>query len=456
MNNNREIPTVVISNIAETFIDFLGRSSDPTEREDLINSEAYLCDRTLLWAGDPKLVIGNYPVAHQKFITTQLNFPETNYIAPQKPTPYLCRDILQEDTLLNSIIDYAGPRQKVQLIPYATTPEFLELVDVLRNKHNLEVLTPESPDKDHLWIRDHIDTKAGFRQLVTAWLPDAEKFIPFGVICYNSLQAAKVAYWFLTKGEACLIKANTGENGIGIRIFEPDKGHTVEKIAEQISQDSYFSNDLIVVEKCIPAKQQNSPSLEIRVPRLGEGKPEITYLSKQLFQEFGDFCGIEVSKYLYEQPWYSDLERCGFIIAARLQEMGYVGHFDLDCIVDDNGQLYLLEINSRRTGGTHVHDLAFHTIGPDYINRASLLSYEAMSSKEITDANELLEVVKEYLYPLKENEPYGLVVTVTTTLPYLRFGCLTIAPTSSQALELQKNIANKIEEYCKKKKQQQS
>ncbi|MFN8413450.1 MAG: hypothetical protein U0Z26_13775 [Anaerolineales bacterium] len=87
MNNNKEIPTVVISNIAETFVDFLGRSSDPTEREDLINSEAYLCDRTLLWAGDPKLVIGNYPVAHQKFVTSQLNFPGTSYIAPQKPTP---------------------------------------------------------------------------------------------------------------------------------------------------------------------------------------------------------------------------------------------------------------------------------------------------------------------------------------------------------------------------------
>ncbi|MFN8413451.1 MAG: hypothetical protein U0Z26_13780 [Anaerolineales bacterium] len=344
------------------------------------------------------------------------------------------------------------PNIKQQLIPYATTPEFLELVDVLRNKYNLDVLTPESPDKDHLWIRDHIDTKAGFRQLVTSWLPDAEKFIPFGVICYNPLQAAKVAYWFLMKGEACLIKANTGENGIGIRILQPNEGHTVESIAQQVSSDSYFSNDLIVVEKCIPAKQQISPSLEIKVPRLGEGAPEITYLSKQLFQEFGDFCGIEVSKYLYEEPWYLDLERCGFTIASRLQEMGYVGHFDLDCIVDDNGNLFLLEINSRRTGGTHVHDLAFHTIGSDYINKASLLSYEAMSSKDITDANELLEVVKEYLYPLKPDEPYGLVVTVTTTLPYHRFGCLTIAPSSSQALELQKKIAEKIEAYCNEKR----
>jgi hypothetical protein len=48
MMNNNEVPTIIICNIAETFMDFLGRSADPVEREDLINSEAYLCDRTLL------------------------------------------------------------------------------------------------------------------------------------------------------------------------------------------------------------------------------------------------------------------------------------------------------------------------------------------------------------------------------------------------------------------------
>lgn len=449
--NIKEIPTIVICNIAETFVDFLGRSADLSVREDLINSEAYLCDRTLLWAGDPKLVIGSYPVAHQQYIINQLNFHNTSYLSPKEPTAYLCLDILREDTLLTSIVNYTRSSRQVQLIPYATTPEFLDLVDALRIQHKLNVLTPESPDRDHLWIRDYIDTKAGFRQLVTSWLPDAEKLIPFGITCSTPLQAAKVAKWFCSNGEACLIKANTGENGIGIRIMESNTNLTVEKIAEQISADPYYSNDLIIVEKCIPAKQQISPSLEMKVPHLGQGKPEITYLSKQLFQEFGDFCGIEVSKYLYEQPWYSDLERCGFTIANHLQKMGYAGHFDLDCIVDDNGQLYLLEVNSRRTGGTHVHDLGSHIFGPDYINKVSMLSYEAMDSKGITNADELLDVLEEFLYPQSGNEPYGLVATVTTTLTYHRFGCLTIAPTSAQALNLQKLIANKLETYSNNK-----
>ncbi len=448
MKNNLEIPTIVIGNIAETFVDFLERCDDPVTREELINSEAFLCDRTLVWAGDPKLVIGSYPIAHQGFITEQLGFHGTTYYAPQIPTHYLCRDIANDPNLIAQILEYAGPKKRVQLIPYATTPEFLDLAELLREKYSLTVNTPESPDRDHLWIRDYIDTKAGFRQLVGTWLPEANRYLPMGVTCTTSRQAGLVVRWFNAKGKACLVKANTGENGIGIKIYQPGHILTLEEIVSQINADSYYSDDVIVVEECIVAQQQVSPSLEVFVPHLGAGEPEVTYLSKQLFLEFGDFCGIEVSKYLYEEPWYESLRKNGLIIANRLQEMGYAGHFDLDCIVDDNGQLYLLEINSRRTGGTHVHDLAYHIGGQAYIDKLSLLSFEAMSSETISNASELTDAVREFLYPLNGDQQTGLVITVTTTLQYHRFGCLTIAPTPQQALELQKRIGAKIKKYC--------
>ena len=89
-----------------------------------------------------------------------------------------------------------------------------------------------------------------------------------------------------------------------------------------------------------------------------QGEPQITYVSDQLFQGFGDFCGVLVSRELLDTPWYPPLAESGMIIARRLQQMGYVGHFDLDTVVNDEGRVYLLEINPRRTGGTHVHEFA--------------------------------------------------------------------------------------------------
>lgn len=440
-----EIPTVVVSNVAETFADFLGRCADPQEREDLISGETYHADRTLLWAGDPKLVIVSYQIAHADLICTRLNFPFTTHAYPQLPTHYLSRDILRETHLLDKIVAYAGQGRVVQLIPYATTPEFLQLVDVLRKDYQLDVRTPESPEKKDFWLRDYVDTKAGFRILASTWLADADDLLPFGVACYSLDQALRVAESFNSRGQACVLKPDTGESGIGAFIIHPHEGELEAEIKQSLMNDPYFKNELIIVERYIPARDKLSPSLEIKVPQLGQGRPEVTYVSGQLFLKFGDFCGIQVDKSLYESAWYPKLESSGLILAEKLQALGYAGHFDLDCIVRDDGHLYLLEINARRTGGTHVHDFASHFYGADYIDKASFISYEAMNSGTITDAQELMDALHDYLLPINGDDRFGLIITITRALHHHRFGCIAVAHTAQQALQLQQDVLAHIQ-----------
>ncbi|HNO30578.1 MAG TPA: hypothetical protein PKI78_02245, partial [Anaerolineales bacterium] len=93
MSKINKIPTVIIFNIAETFANFLEKSSDPQKREELINGEAYLGDRALLWGGDPKLAIVSYPIAHSEIIKNRLNYPQTTYRYPQHTTNQLSLDI---------------------------------------------------------------------------------------------------------------------------------------------------------------------------------------------------------------------------------------------------------------------------------------------------------------------------------------------------------------------------
>lgn len=450
MSITNRIPTVIVSNFAEAHVDFLGRCADPQEREELILSEAYHADRTLLWAGDPKLVIVSYPIAHADFIRERLDFSGTEHAFPVAPTYYLCKDILREEHLVQTIARFAGSGRIVNLIPYATTPEFFELADGLRKKYGLDVRTPESPELRDFWLRDYIDTKNGFRSFASMWLNDAADLLTLGVSCYNMDHAIKVVEWFNQNGEACVVKADTGESGIGTVVVKPFAQTEAEAVITSLKQDPYFDDELIVVERFVPSQEQVSPSLEIKVPRLGTGKPEVTYVSRQLFLSFGDFCGIQVDKSLYESSWYPKLERSGLILAERLQEIGYVGHFDMDCIVRDDGHLYLLEINARRTGGTHVHDFAAHFYGPDYIHKASFISYEAMDSGNITDPNELMDVLSGFLLPINGDEKHGLVVTITRALHLRRFGCIAVAPTADLALKLQQDVQAHIRQHSRK------
>ncbi len=442
-----EIPTVVISNFAEAHIDFLGRSDKPSEAVDLINGEDYHGDRTILWAGDPKLVVVNYPIAHAGLNESRLDYSGTTHIAPKEPSHYLSLDILRERRLLDAVVEHSGPARVVRIIPYATTREFLRLVTVLRTDFGLNVITPESPDVEHFWIRDYIDSKTGFRSLASFWLPNADKILPFGIVCNDLKHAAEVAYWFTTKGEACVVKADTGESGIGITVITPEPGLTMEAVYNKIQLDPFYADEPIVVERFIPSSQRISPSLEVVVPQQGSGEPKITYISKQLFLGFGDFCGIQVDRTIYDQTWCDDLVSAGLEIANKLQVMGYVGHFDVDCIVSDDNKLYLLEVNARRTGGTHVHEFAKHIFGDDYINQVSLISFEAASSGVITDPEQLIQVLGDYLYPMAGDEPLGVVVTITNALFKNRFGYVIVAPTEKQAVALQENLNERIRSY---------
>jgi len=270
MTIQNTVATVVISNFAEAHVDFLARAADEQERESLVYSESAHADRTLLWCGDPKLVYVTYPIAHSDWVIDKLGFKNTRYLTPAEPTHFLCKDILREPALLQGLLDYAGEDRTIQLIPYATTPEFLDLVDVLRDEHHLNVLLPESPDRDHLWVRNYVDTKAGFRLLAASCLPDADRLLPFGVVCHTFEEAAQTIRWFGLRGEICVVKANTGESGIGFNVFHPEDNLTISEILAILEANSFFNAEPMVVEEYIHSPNQLSPSPEVFVPRLGK------------------------------------------------------------------------------------------------------------------------------------------------------------------------------------------
>src|SRR5260221_10194749 len=119
------VPTVVIYNNLETFYQFLNRAEDKA----IIENRLYRGDRALLWMGSTKLVFVTAHVQHLSYLTT-LGYTNTICLVPEQPSPWLSLDILREASLIMQLVAYAGSEGIVQLVPYATTPQFLQLADV--------------------------------------------------------------------------------------------------------------------------------------------------------------------------------------------------------------------------------------------------------------------------------------------------------------------------------------
>lgn len=436
---DQSIPIVAIYNNLETFGNFLTRGTDPAT----IVERAYRGDRAVFWLGDPKLVITTSPIPDAEQFCQRWGYPGTRVLSPGKPDWQLNEDIRLSASIRAELVAYAGARRALQLIPYATTEQFYQLAEALRKEDHLTILLPESPSSDCLWVRDLIDTKAGFRKLIAQWLPSGADWLPQGAACETITEAAQVAVALLSQGKTVIIKADKGESGLGHQTFYPEQELTETAIYRQLEQNPYLKDDWIIVEEFIPSTHQASPSLELFVPPLGQGEPRVTYLSNQLITGQGTFIGVVIDPAFYRLPWYADFEAIGLCAARQLQIMGYVGHFDIDAVIDDQNRLWLLEVNARRTGGTFVHEFARHHLGEDYGDQYVLLSDNKIPAGGVPNAETLMNYLGDLLYPMND-EKQGIVLSVTSALAVNEFGCIIVGRTQAEVTDLYEQMRERI------------
>lgn len=431
------VPTIVIYNNLETFFRFLQRAND----HEILETRSYHGDRGIFWVGPHKLLITTKRIPDAEYISKRWGYSETSVSTPRETTYHLSLNILNDSELLQEIVQYAGSQKTLQLIPYAATQEFYTLVKYLQVELGLEVTLPESPLQSNLWIRDYMDTKTGFRSLIPAWIQE-EGIIPPGFICRDLKEAAYAVDWFKRQGLGSVVKADRGESGLGHLIFQASD-FSLDDILLKLHADPFLNTDLIIVDQFIHSEKQLFPSLEIFVPANGQ-PPEITYISNQLFSAFGQFAGILISRELTQASWYPRLAKYGLQIAQKLQKMGYVGHFDIDTVVDDREHIYLLEINTRRTGGTYVHEFATLTFGKDYLKKVSLLCNNAVKCNGINKLEILVESLDDLLFPIS-GEDRGIVITVTSSLSVSEFGCILVASNEQELLTLKQEMLSHLQ-----------
>lgn len=310
----------------------------------------------------------------------------------------------------------------LEIIPYCNTPEFFRMVAYYQAQSSLTITLPESPSASLSWFRDSLDGKSVFAMLAPALLEGtACRFAP-RVVADSIPQAAAAVQAFLAQSQACVVKPEVGYLGLGLMPFDPSDPWTMASLEAHLRTNATFGHRKISVEAWIRSgTESQSPSVEVFVPR--QEKPYVTYLCDQVFSANNLFAGIALRPEFYATAWAKTLCEGALAVAERLQSLGYGGYFDLDAVVDPDGQVYVIEMNPRRTGGTHVHDLAEFLVGQDYRDRVALLS-GSLTLKQPCTWPELEAVLREvgWLYP------QGAVIPVqTSSLPWGVFGYVILA-----------------------------
>ena len=301
-------------------------------------------------------------------------------------------------------------------------------------------LLPESPLEENLWVKDYIDTKLGFRTLVPQWLSHLYPMPPGYVTDQLDVVACIIAD-FARKGKGCVVKANTGGSGVGNLFLPYERLKETTDYASLLAENIFLKQDVFIVEEYIRSHDVISPSLEFYAPPPEQGKPFLTYLSNQHFEASGRFAGVIVAQEFYDAPWYPPFLELGMGIAGELQALGYVGHFDIDAIADDSGEIFTVEINSRRTGGTYAHEFMSNKYGPDYAKNHAFLSQNKFKGK-FKDLDSLEAALDGLLYPI-DGQERGIIILLTSALFKGEFGFMALGGSLEEVTQLRQALTER-------------
>lgn len=365
--------TIFICNLYEVYLPFFKDSGDDLRSLDLISPHriASAAERSYFYLQNVKILVSRQPAPHHDYLK-QIGY-DTTFLSPLGNGDSICQDLIADLDLQADLLDRLDPAQPVQLIAYCNTPEFYQLVDYLRQQLNLIIETPEAPRADLSWLREALVRKSVFAALAPSLLAGTPCRIPTSTVAEGYAHASAAVAAFLAQGMPCVVKPDAGCLGLGLLRFAPGCNLSLAEIEAKLRSEVGLSHHPMVVEAWIPRGSAcQSPSVEVFVPPGGD--PYVTYLCDQVFSDANVFTGIALRPEWYESAWAKPLREGALAVAQRLQSLGYCGYFDLDAIVDPAGQVYAVEMNPRRTGGTHVHDMAEFLVGNAYRHHGALLS----------------------------------------------------------------------------------
>ncbi|OGF99290.1 hypothetical protein A2Y99_00040 [Candidatus Gottesmanbacteria bacterium RBG_13_37_7] len=436
---------LIISNLAETYQNTYKKAGGQTVagsvERDLLEAE-----RAVLYEENNKVVVTSVPINLDYLNDLKESFGYSNLLNlyPASPNARLSLDILKDKNLFTQIEIIIKNNPGINIVPYYATEEFFDLLAFLRQK-NLKFSTPETVSSRNRFIRDHYNCKVGFRKL---WEKSADVHsfvkIPQGFIVDDLTEALDAAWWFYLHKTDFVMKYNRGTSGLGIIFYRckdlPGKENDFKRYLRKNHRERIWFEENFVVEEFIDVDEDffgGSPSIEFKV----NSDLKHTYNCFQRLDVNAAFKGILISKQLEDESdvdFERAVDNC-MDFGSSLEELGYKGIFDIDLVVDKKHNIYAVESNLRRTGGTHVYEAAMKLFGKNFRQKTFVASNDFLKlSSTIRTYQDFKSRTEKFFFSKATQE--GIIPVITSYIEIGMIGYIIFAPTLDRLERIEKEL----------------
>lgn len=343
---------LVVPNIGEFNIRNQAVDLGPRGIGQYLGFSAYLADQSVFWSTAERVLL--LPAGHDPLwfadVHEVLGLAPPPVVSPRSRTNRLLTDLMHDASALQTLRETLGGRP-VRLLSWGATPELYLLAETIRSwglRFDVDGVAPENH-----WVSLYLDSKLSCLDLARdLGIPMARSITAAD---RDQLSGALAA--ILRRHPRAIVKSPYGLAGQGSAVVDADAA-SVASFWDRVHDDPFLrAYPLIVQEFVTHAEGVGCPALDFRVV---DGGIRDLVLSAVTTTQGHLFQSVNVGVGSLPAEVADRIVPLGHRLGEAAGALGYRGWLCVDLIAGADGEIYLTEINARRSGAMHSIGLLDH------------------------------------------------------------------------------------------------
>lgn len=335
---------LIIPNMAEYFLRNPALNLTGDQREQVVRfGGTYETDHSVFWStGDRVLLLPTgYDPLWFSDIHAALGVERPAVVSPVMRSGLLVQDLLYDRAAQAALRDRLSGYDVVRMMAYGATPD-LYLLQAVLGGWGLTV-DNDGVTEEHYWSSLYLDSKVSCLDLARQ-LPRIK--IATGLIAGSWQELRGAVEVMAARYGRVIARTPYAVAGDGTAVVSADPDD-LASFYERASRDSFFAFPLIVQRFIDHAPGIGCPAVDLLVD--DEGVREVVPCAMTV--EYGYlFRSVNVGVGALPAVWAERVTEVAHELGAAARDLGYRGWMCVDCVAGADDQIYVTEINARRSG----------------------------------------------------------------------------------------------------------
>jgi hypothetical protein len=340
-----DVIEVVVPNMAEFNARAFASGLDPAATRGFAAVGNKWADQCVFWTANPRVLVMPEGMDRLWFgdVHRALGLREPAAVFPELRSGLLLADLLADGRALAELREMVAGRRQIRIISWGATVGLYRLAAVLRS-WGVEAVT-DGPAEPELWTSSYLDSKMSCVDF-GARIPGFR--VPRGLTvgCWDELRGALTA--IVNDSGFAIVKSLHGVGGEGSFVVNGLQG--LDAFWHITGRDVFFRSFPLSVQEYVErTPDMGCPAVDLRVTAHGVESVTLSMMTVHQIH----YQNVSVGEESVPEAERGRLTALATAVGEAARDLGYRGWLCIDCLVDTAGELYVTELNARRSGAMH-------------------------------------------------------------------------------------------------------